>query len=149
MSFPYDGTGVTTGNFTLIPNGWYPFQIFDAEEGTSRGGHKQVLVKAACLDGRYKDQTVWHWITFLPKENKGAGMALHFLKSIEQAHDGQIVVEPGAWKGKRFMGKVYSDTYNGKTNNKFDAISPYRDDAIPLEEPEPVGAAIDSSDIPF
>lgn len=148
--FEYDGTGVNPDGFNLIPDGWFPFQIFDVDEGTSKSGYQQVLVKAACMDSRQKDKTVWHWVTFLPKDNKGAGMALHFLKCIGQPHDGLIKVEPNAWKYQKFMGKVYTDTYNGKRNNKFEEISPFREEIAPLEEPLPAGVkASDEAEIPF
>jgi hypothetical protein len=137
----YDGTGVdASGGFPIIEKpGWYPFRIVAVTEGESKNGDYQVTVDAACLDPLWKDYGVRYWVTFLPKENKGAGMALHFLKCIGEPHEGKIDVDPMAWERKTFMGKVIVSEYEGKKNNKFSEISPIKDDTG-IEFGEPVGA---------
>lgn len=124
----YDGTGVdASGNFPIIEKaGWYPFRIVTAAEGQSKNGNYQVTVDAVCLDPRWQNYPVRHWVTFLPKEQKGAGMALHFLKCIGEPYEGVIEIEPIAWERKTFMGKVEISEYQGKRNNKFSEISPIR-----------------------
>lgn len=122
----YDGRGVdASGGYPIIDKpGWYPFRITVATEGESKNGDYQVTVDASCLDARFKDYGVRHWVTFLPKENKGAGMSLHFLKCIGEPHEGVIEVNPFSWERKTFMGKVEISEYQGKKNNKFSEISP-------------------------
>lgn len=137
MGTRYDGTGVdATGGFPIIEKeGWYPFRVVVATEGTSKNGNYQVTVDSSCLDPRWKDYMVRHWVTFLPKDQKGAGMALHFLKCIGEPYEGVIDVEPLSWERKTFMGKVEVSEYQGKKNNKFSEISPIRDTGgIPFGE---------------
>lgn len=137
MGTRYDGTGVdASGGFPIIEKeGWYPFRIVLATPGKSKDGNYQVVVDAACLDSRWKDYNVRHWVTFLPKENRGAGMALHFLKCIDEPYEGIFDIEPMAWERKIFMGKVSISEYQGKRNNKFAEISPYKDDVMSAAEP--------------
>lgn len=136
----YDGTGVdASGGYPIIEKeGWYPFRIVTATLGESKkSGAPQVTVDAVCLDPRWKDYPVRQWVTFLPKEQKGAGMALHFLKCIGQPYEGVIDVNPMAWERQTFMGKVVINEYEGKKNNKFAEISPIKDDGIEFGEPSP------------
>lgn len=126
MGRKYDGTGVdASGSYPVIEQeGWYPFRIIVATPGESKNGDYQVVVDAVCLDPKWKDYGVRHWVTFLPKDSKGAGMALHFLKCIGQPHEGVFDIEPMDWERKTFMGKVIVSSYDGKRNNKFSEISP-------------------------
>jgi len=135
----YDGRGVdASGSFPIIDKpGWYPFRIIVATPGESKNGNYQVTVDAACLDPKFKDYTVRHWVTFLPKDQKGAGMALHFLKCIGEPYEDIIDVEPMNWERKTFMGKVEISEYQGKRNNKFSEISPIKDDDAGPFPPDP------------
>lgn len=133
----YDGTGVDASDgYPIIETpGWYPFRIVVATERESKNGDYQVTVDTVCLDPRWKDYPVRTWVTFLPKEQKGAGMALHFLKCIGEPYEGVIDVNPMAWERKTFMGKVEISEYQGKKNNKFSEISPIRDTETLAEPP--------------
>ena len=144
MGFKYDANGVdASGGFPIIEKpGWYPFRIVAATEGQSKNGDYQVTVDAVCLDSRWKDYSVRHWVTFLPKSQKGAGMALHFLKCIGEPYEGVLNVEPLEWERKTFMGKVEVGEYLGKKNNKFAEISPIKDE-VSDEAGEPPATAFD------
>lgn len=135
----YDGTGVDAeGGFPIITEeGWFPFRIVAATEGQSKNGDYQVVVDAVCLDAKWRDYGVRHWITFLPKEQKGAGMALHFLKVIGQPYEGVFDIEPKNWERRMFMGKVIVSTYEGKKNNKFAEIA-----AMKKDDDDPFGSAV-------
>lgn len=139
MGQRYDGTGVdASGGFPIITEEkWFPFRIVVATPGKSKNGNFQVTVDAICLDPRWRDYNVRQWVTFLPKDQKGAGMALHFLKCIGEPHEGVIDIDPMRWERKTFMGKVLVSEYEGKKNNKFSEISP-----MPKNETEqiPFGA---------
>lgn len=137
MVFKYDATGVDpNGGYPIIDKpGWYPFRIITAAEGKSKNGNYQVTVDCACLDQRYKDYGVRHWVTFLSPESKGAGMAIHFLKCIGEEYEGVLNVEPLGWERKCFMGKVEINEYDGKRNNKFSEISPIKEDDIEAASP--------------
>lgn len=151
MSFRYNATGVSMNNFKLLPEGWMGFKIVEAEERESKNGDYQVLAKCKAQDSRYADcSEVWHYVTFLPKENKGASIPLHFLKCIGQPYEGEFTVDADKWLGKKFMGKVTVDEYQGKTNNKLKEISPWRDIDTSMEQ-QPPAKEIDDADenIPF
>lgn len=147
--YRYDATGVdASGGYPIIEKeGWYPFRIVVATPGESKNGDFQVTVDAVCLDPRWKDFSVRHWVTFLPKltsegtPNKGAGMALHFLKSIGLPHEGVLDINTMEWERKTFMGKVVISEYQGKRNNKFSEISPLKDD-IEFGEPAVAGKTV-------
>jgi hypothetical protein len=141
----YDATGVdASGGFPLIEKeGWYPFRIVVATEGKSKDNDYQVVVDAVCLDSRWKDYGIRHWVTFLPKSKPGAGMALHFLKCIGEPYEGVIDVNPMAWERKTFMGYAIVNKFTDKEgrekrNNKLDKISPIKDETgIEFGEPAP------------
>lgn len=147
--FSVDARGIDmTPKYELLPEGWLPFKIVEAEPRISKKGDRQVLAKCKCIDPRYPNAgEVWHYVTFLPKENKGAGIPLHFLKTIGQPYEGQFDVNAKAWLGKKFLGNVIIAEYNGKKNNKFDEISPYREDSAQLIEN--AEKAKEDEEIPF
>lgn len=134
----YDGTGVdASGGFPIIETeGWYAFRVVLATPGKSKNGDYQVVVDTVCLDIRWKDYGVRHWVTFLPKTSMGAGMALHFLKCIGEPYEGIIDVDPMGWERKTLMGKVIVSEHQGKRNNKFSEVAP-----MPTTEDDPFGEA--------
>ena len=89
-----------------------------------------IRAKCECLDDRYKGYNVWHYVIFLPKESAGAGISVHFRKSIGVPFGGDDVVDASDWEGKRFMAYVVQETYEGQTRNKFKKISPMRDSTV-------------------
>jgi hypothetical protein len=128
MPFEYDSAGVTEERgFEPIPDGWYPFRIVEADEAKSKNGHPMVKVVAECLDSSYRGRRIWHWVVFIPKGQPGDSMNVHFRKSIGVPHDGKVVIDADDWIGKTFMGKVTSETYNNRINNKFAQVSPLPD----------------------
>jgi len=127
----YDATGVdANGGYPIIEHeGWLPFRIVAVTEGESKNGDYQVTVDCACLDSRWKDYNVRNWVTFMSPNQKGAGMAIHFLKCIGEPHEGKISIDPLHWERKTFMGKVIVSSYEGKKNNKFVEVGPLKDEA--------------------
>ena len=152
--FYHDSTGIDPnagGNMELIPDGqWLPFQIIDAEDRKTKTHRDMLNLKCEVVeDARWKGKWVWHTVVFIPKGEKGEGMSVHFRKCIGMPYGANDLVDGLAWVGKRFMGKVIIDEYNGKKNNKIDAVSPYGEKSETA--PEPVGAAVDEAEdeIPF
>lgn len=144
MGLRYDASKVMGGNYPIITQeGWYPFRIVMATEGKSKTGNYMVTVDSVCLDARWKDYNVRHWVVFMPPEQKGASMAIHFLKSIGEPFEGQIDVEPINWERKTFMGKVAVNEYDGKKNNKFAEIGAIdkevREGGKSIDEQDPFG----------
>jgi hypothetical protein len=150
MSFYHDSTGVDPDApaVALLPDGWYPFKIFDAEELESKKGNPMVLAKCQVFnDPRYPDQEVWHYVTFLPKDAKGAGISVHFRKCIGVPFGGNDLVDAEDWTGKRFMGKVLTEEYEGRKRNKIVEVSPMPKETAG-KTAEPVAAGQDE-EIPF
>lgn len=126
MSFKYDSTGIDPdAKFPLLPEGeWFPFKIYDAEEMTSKKGNPMILAKCEVVgDERYVDMDVWHYVVFIPKGSKGDGINVHFRKCIGVPFGGDDAVDADDWVGKRFMGKIGHEAYQGKTNHKIVEVS--------------------------
>jgi hypothetical protein len=147
MSFLYDSTGVNPDEYPTLPEGWYPFRIYEAEEQTSSKGNPMVLAKCEVLgDARYQGMTIWHYVTFIPKGRPGDGINVHFRKSIGVPFGGNDQVDAKDWIGRKFMGYAVQETYEGKTRNKLTKISPIKDDESVTE----VGATSpDDLEVPF
>lgn len=124
--FSHDASGIEPGmNFKLLPDKkWFKFRIADTEELESSKGYPMVKCICEVIDDLdYEGETVWHFVTFIPKELPGAGIPIHFLKSIGEPWEGKITVEPKNWRGKAFSGYVIVDEYKGKKNNKISQIN--------------------------
>jgi hypothetical protein len=138
MPFDFDGTGIELkeqGSFEnkLLPKGWYDWEILDfvskdgkqypAEGLTKENKYPKVDMLVACITpGLHHGVRIFHSVAFLPKDNPGAGMALHFLKTIGQSYEGKFIVDPLQWIGHTFRGYVIIDEYNGKKNNKIKQV---------------------------
>jgi len=137
MAYRYNAKGLKPdqGYPIITKPGWYPFRIEIATEGESKSGNYMVTVDCVCLDPQWKDYMIRHWVTFMKPEEKGAGMALHFLRAIGQPHEGEFDINPMAWERKTFMGNVIIAEHQGKQNNKFKAVSPIKQDSNSEENP--------------
>lgn len=145
--FDYDATGIepsTQGSAKLLPKGTYNFEIieFVANNGTEypREGYtkeknypKVDFLAEVVDDSTYNGERVFHSVTFMPKDAKGSGMAIHFLKTIGQPYEGKIQPDSSKWVGQRFTGYVIEDEYNGKKNNKISEVRLYepKKDGLP------------------
>jgi hypothetical protein len=142
------------GQGKLFPKEWFMFEIvehttptgktYPMEGETKEKHYPKVDMLVECVDeGEYLGERIFHTVTFLPKENAGAGMAVHFLKVINQPFEGKVAVTPANWVGERFMGFCTIDEYQGKKRNKFGEIK-----ACEFKNPE-VQKAAKNDDIPF
>src|SRR5258708_39701752 len=108
---------------------WYPLEITEIAEKMSNNGYQMVNIKCVVVEHpKYNGTPIWHNVVFLPKESKGAGIAIHFLKSIGQPWEGTIQVDPQAWEGKRFMGYVTDREYGGKKYSQISQVSPIKEE---------------------
>lgn len=154
MSFRYNSTGIDPdAQFPLLPDGkWFPFRIFEAKDATSKSGHPMVVCKVEPYNvPEYpsEDFTVFHYVTFLPPDSKGAGINVHFRKSIGVPWEGDVDVIAEDWVGKKFMGKVGHDTYQGKKNHKIVEVSPMPKDLDAQLAASKVNSKKDEDEIPF
>lgn len=139
MSFEFDGSGIIVEDKQfikkLMPKGNYDYEIV---EFTSKAGDtypkegytkeknypKVDFLVQVITPGEYEGERVFHSVTFMPKDKEGAGMAIHFLKTINQPWEGKFQVDPQAWVGEKFRGYTVEDEYNGKKSNKIKGIEP-------------------------
>lgn len=147
--FDFDATGIEPstggGQKKLLPKQWFTFEIvpFTTKDGsktyplegyTKKNNYPKVDVLVEVVDeGEFKGERVFHTVTFMPKGTEGAGMAIHWLKTIGEPHEGKIRPNPQNWAYKRFQGFPFTDEYNGKKNNKLGEIKPIeKSDDIPF-----------------
>ena len=116
MSFPYDPAAPTAGgNFKLLPAGEYELQITDFKEGKTKNQDPMVNVTCEVINNAdYNGTTVFHNVSFLPKDKPGAGMASHFLKTIGQPFEGALEINPDDWVGEKFKAKIGEREYKKK-----------------------------------
>jgi hypothetical protein len=95
------------------------------KEGKTKNGDPKVdFLAEVTTEGEFKGERVFHSVTFLPKDKPGAGMSVHFLKTIDQPHEGKFEVTPENWVGQEFRGYVIQDEYNGRKSNKIKGVEP-------------------------
>jgi len=147
MVFEYDATGIepsSQGQNKMLPKRWFNFEIlnFTSKDGvdypkegyTKEKKYPKVDFLAEVVDDEeFNGERIFHSVTFMPKGKDGAGMAIHFLKTIGQPYEGQIKPDCFNWVGKRFTGYVIEDEYNGKKKNKLGEIKLYepQKDGVP------------------
>ena len=140
----YDATNVppsTGGTGKILPKGWYDFEIisyttndgsktYPLEGLTKENKYPKVdLLLQVINNEEYEDCKIFHTVTFLPEGKDGAGMATHFLKSINQPYEGKIKADSQAWVGEKLKGYAVTDEYKGKIKNKLGEIKAY--DGLP------------------
>jgi len=135
MSFSYNATGIEmSGNFELIPEGDYPCKIVSVFETISKNGDPMVKVDYEIIDGAYIGKQIkFHHVTFLGKDEtgkskKGAGMALNYLKTIGEPYQGDIIVDPESWVGKKLSVKVVHEKgFDGVKRSNVKWVNPISD----------------------
>ncbi|SRR5258708_6260982 len=133
MSFNYDATNVKPTSFKIVPPGDYILRVVDTEEKTSKEtGYPQVVVTFKVHGGEHEGIVIpFHYVTFQPEGERGAGMAVHFLKCIDQPWEGKFVVNHMAWRGKKIKAKVIEDEYQGKVKNKVASVDIHDETKLP------------------
>ena len=161
--FDYDATGVdpdSKGTSKVLPKGWYDLEIVEfvskagdtyPKEGRTKNNDPMVNILCEVFNNdEFEGERVFHTVTFLPakgadgKPTPGAGMSVHFLKTIGQPFEGKIKPDPMAWVGERFSGYIIQDEYKGRTKNKIGEIKPY----VGFNNPD-VQAAAKNDPVPF
>jgi hypothetical protein len=149
MPFNFNATGIdpdSKGTNKVVPKRWYDFAIVEfvskagdvyPKDGTTKNGDPNVSILCEVFnDGEYAGERVFHTVNFLPaklpdgKPTPGAGMSIHFLKTIGEPWEGNFSVDSSKWVGRKFKGYVIAEEYKGKTKNKISEIKPI--DEIPF-----------------
>jgi hypothetical protein len=135
----FDATGIDANSpvFSPAPEGDYVLVIKDVKEKKTTTNRDMVGCKCEVAEGPYTGKTVWHNITFIPKGEPGAGMAVHFLKSIGEPFEGVLDADPIQWIGKEFAARLTVEKdYQGTMRNKVKWV-------------KPVVAALPDEEVPF
>lgn len=136
----FDATGIepsTGGQGKVLPKGWYNFEIitYTTNDGsktypmdgfTKEAKYPKVDLLLQVIDNpQWQDCKVFHTVTFMPKDKGGAGMAIHFLKTIGQPFEGKLDIDSQNWVGSKLQGYAITDEYKGKVKNKLGEIKGY------------------------
>ncbi len=132
MSFKFNATGIdpdSKGTNKVLPKRWYDLQIVEfvskagdtyPRDGKTQNGDPMVNILCEVInDDEFNGERVFHTVTFLPakkpdgKPTPGAGMSVHFLKSIGQPWEGDFDVDSSKWVGSIFKGYLITDEYKG------------------------------------
>lgn len=119
------------GEFELLPQGTYNFEVASVEEGTSKNDNPQLVVKMRVLDGPWADKQFTQWLTLTPKAVwrarefvEACGVAVTVSDQDAEGND-LIEFDSDELPGRYVTMKVRQEKYEGKMNNKFDKPEAY------------------------
>lgn len=117
----YDATGIDPDqkSFEPLPDGTYTLKITKTEETESKRGNLLAKIECEVMNNlEFNGRKVFHNVTFLNPTEKGAGMAIHFLKTISQPWEGKIDIDIPAWVGAQFNAKLGKASYVSPKSGK-------------------------------
>lgn len=97
------------GDFEQMPNGVYMVEIEKTEERRSKKNYPMINIRYKIIDKEFKGRKLFDNICLIPPGCDGAGIAKYFLKLIDQPHEGEVIVYPDQWIGKKLNVKVEWD----------------------------------------
>lgn len=125
-----DATKIS-GRFPVAPPAPYIMGVVDAKERSSKGELEaarrenraaelnQIELEMVISEGEFAERVrVWHYLTFLPPDNPGHGMALHALHAFGFPYDGDIEVKAEDFIGRNVKVDLVVEEYKGKNQNK-------------------------------
>lgn len=114
-------------SFKPIPVGDHRVRIASAEECTSKTGNQMIKL---ILDVSGYNSTIWHWVVFLPDNQKLTNQRLGELWNSFGIPQGNFNLQ--SWVGKVGAAKVKHDDYNGEVSAKIAYfIAKERQDKLP------------------
>ena len=138
-------------NFKPIPVGDYRMRIQSAEEQTSNSG-KQMIKLVLEVSGY--NSTIWHFLVFLPENQKLTNQKLGELWNSFGIQQGNFNLQ--SWVGKVGAAKVKHEDYNGEPNAKIAYfIKKDRQDKLPVWQEPNSGSGFEAvptptdADLPF
>ena len=113
INWKFDSNDYEEQSFKPIPVGDHRMRIATAEEQTSGSG-KQMIKLTLEVSGY--SSTIWHYIVFLPDNQKLTNQKLGELWNSFGIPQGNF--DLNGWVGKVGAGKVKHEEYNGEQNAK-------------------------------
>lgn len=150
ISWNFNANEYEETSFKPIPVGDHRMRVASAEEQTSNSGNQMIKL---VLEISGYNSTVWHWIVFMPENQKLTNQKLGEFWNSFGIPQGNFNLQ--SWVGKVGAGKVVHKEYNGNTNAKVSYfISKDRQDKLPAwQDPNNGGfvenAELDDLDLPF
>ena len=131
-------------SFKPIPVGDHRMRIASAEEQTSSTGKQMIKV---VLEVSGQNATIWHFIVFMPENQKLTNQKLGELWNSFGIPQGDFNLN--SWVGKVGAGRVKHDTYNGEVSPKISYfINKERQDKLPIWQEPPSKATLTGSFVP-
>jgi hypothetical protein len=127
INWNFNASDYEETSFKPIPVGDHRMRIASCEEQTSSTGKQMIKI---VLDVSGQNATIWHFIVFMPENQKLTNQKLGEIFN-------SFGIQPGnlntmSWIGKVGAAKVKHDTYNGETNAKIAYfIAKDRQDKLP------------------
>jgi hypothetical protein len=130
-------------SFKPIPVGDHRVRIASAEEQTSNSGRQMIKL---VLEVSGYSSTIWHFIVFMPENQKLTNQKLGELWNSFGIQQGNFNLN--SWVGKVGAAKVKHEDYNGEPNAKIAYfINKDRQDKLPAwQEPNNAGSSANTAD---
>lgn len=150
INWQFDSSDYSEQSFKPIPIGDHRVRIASAEEQTSSKG-KQMIKLVLEVSGY--NSTIWHYIVFMPDNQKLTNQKLGELWNSFGIQQGNFNLN--SWVGKVGAAKVKHEDYNGESNAKIAYfINKDRQDKLPAwQEPNGTTASTQGftpvDDLPF
>jgi hypothetical protein len=143
INWNFNATDYTEQNFKPIPVGDHRVRIESAEEQTSYSG-KQMIKLVLNVSGY--SSTIWHYIVFMPDNQKLTNQKLGELWNSFCIPQGNFNLQQ--WVGKVGAAKVKHEDYNGEPSAKIAYfINKDRQDKLPAWQ-EPNGGNANTTNVP-
>lgn len=127
INWNFDSNDYTEQSFKPIPVGDHRVRIASAEEQTSNSGRQMIKL---VLDVSGYGSTIWHYIVFMPDNQKLTNQKLGELWNSFGIQQGNFNLN--SWVGKVGAAKVKHETYNNEPSAKIAYfINKDRQDKLP------------------
>ena len=113
INWSFDSADYEEQSFKPIPTGDHRVRIASAEEQTSKSGNQMIKL---VLDVSGYNSTIWHWIVFMPDNQKLTNQKLGELWNSFGIAQGDFNL--ANWKGKVGAAKIKHEDYNGEPTAK-------------------------------
>lgn len=138
INWNFNASDYEETSFKPIPVGDHRMRIASCEEQTSSTGKQMIKI---VLDVSGQNATIWHFIVFMPENQKLTNQKLGELWNSFGIPQGNFNLNE--WVGKVGAGKVKHETYNGEVSPKIAYfINKDRQEKLPSWQEPPSKASL-------